>query len=102
MEQWSVAIAAWLDNIGASLSPIVHTRRQFLRATAATMAATAFPLRFHAAAGAGISLGFSLYGMKTVPLDEALKRCAAIGYRNVEFALNAGYPTAPQALSADA
>jgi sugar phosphate isomerase/epimerase len=66
------------------------------------MAAAAFPLRFHAATGAGISLGFSLYGMKTVPLDEALKTCAAIGYRNVEFALNAGYPTAPQALSADA
>lgn len=39
--------------------------------------------------------------MKTVPLDEALRTCARIGYRNVELALNEGYPTEPKALSAE-
>ena len=50
----------------------MQTRRQFLQHTAsiAALAALPFPSR---AADTGISLGFSLYGMKTVPLDEALR-----------------------------
>ena len=44
----------------------------------------------------------SLYGMKTVPLNEALKTCADIGYSSVEFALNAGFPTEPKAFSTEA
>ena len=79
----------------------MQTRRQFLQqtATAAALAALPCPSR---AADSGISLGFSLYGMKTVPLDDALSTCAEIGYRNVEFALNAGFPTEPKLLSSDA
>jgi len=79
----------------------MQTRRQFLQqtATAAALAAFPFPSR---AAGTGISLGFSLYGMKTVPLDEALRVCAKIGYRNVELALNPGFLTEPKLLSSDA
>ncbi len=79
----------------------MQTRRQFLQQTATAAALAAFPLSSRAA-GAGISLGFSLYGMKTVPLDDALRTCAEIGYRNVELALNPGFPTEPKLLSADA
>jgi inosose dehydratase len=79
----------------------MQTRRQFLQQTATTAALAAFAPASRAA-GSGISLGFSLYGMKTLPVDEALRVCAEIGYRNVELALNPGFPTEPKLLSADA
>lgn len=69
------------------------TRRHFLH-TALSFAA--MPALTRAAAPAGMSLGFSLYGMKTLSLSEGLKTCAEIGYSNVEIALNAGYPTEPK------
>jgi inosose dehydratase len=77
------------------------TRRQFLQQTAATAALAVLP-SLSRAANTGASLGFSLYGMKTVPLDDALRACAEIGYRNVELALNTGFPTEPKLLSAAA
>ncbi|MCX6934335.1 MAG: TIM barrel protein, partial [Verrucomicrobia bacterium] len=68
-------------------------RRHFLRIAAGALALPSF---CRGAEPASPSLGFSLYGMKSLPLDAALRTCAGIGYSHVELALNAGYPTEPK------
>ncbi|MEQ2010161.1 MAG: TIM barrel protein, partial [Limisphaerales bacterium] len=70
------------------------TRRQFL-ATAALAACSLSA----AAPARRVGLGFSLYGMKTLPVADALRVCAETGFHDVEFALNPGYPTEPKLLS---
>ncbi len=76
----------------------MHPRRTFIAAAAAALVLPRLG-RAHDGNAAQPSLGFSLYGMKSLPLDVALKTCADIGYRHVEFALNAGYATEPAAFS---
>ncbi len=76
-------------------------RRDFLRSVWATGAATALRARPAAAAGTSVSLGFSLYGMKSLPLAEAIAACAGIGYRNIELALMTGFPSEPGVLGTD-
>ncbi|OGV63104.1 MAG: hypothetical protein A2283_15035 [Lentisphaerae bacterium RIFOXYA12_FULL_48_11] len=80
---------------------MMQTRRHFMQQVAGTTVLAAFPFMAGAAPD-DISLGFSLYGMKTLSLDKALKTCAETGFRNVELTLNPGYPTEPKLLSADA
>lgn len=71
-------------------------RRAFLQSLAAlAIASRATPAQ---AAAAAIPFGFSLYGMKTLPLNEALQLCADIGYSGVELALMPDWPCDPATL----
>lgn len=74
------------------------TRRRFLEGTAVALAGSVLPGSI--ATADGITLGFSLYGMKSLSLDAALTACAETGYRHVELSLLEAYPTEPKHLSA--
>ncbi len=77
------------------------TRRTFLRQATATasLGLLGHPLLAEQKPAAGFGLGFSLYGMKSLPLDESLQICAETGYDNVELCLLEGYPTEPKLLA---
>lgn len=78
-------------------------RRRFLVASAASLGA-GLALRDRVRSSPvptqPFTLGFSLYGMKSLPIEKALKTCADIGYRDVEPALLEGFDTEPTKLSA--
>ena len=72
-------------------------RRQLLRLAAGAMAGSCLPtLCSHAAYAAdqtaAIGLGFSLYGMKSLPLADAIALCAKVGYDGVEWSALADWP----------
>jgi sugar phosphate isomerase/epimerase len=82
---------------------LASSRREFIRigAAAAVIAGASAPswLRGRVSTPGKISLGFGLYGMKTLPLPEALSICARIGYENVELCFAPGFPAEPSRLS---
>ena len=87
-----------------SQSNLSANRREFLRTITAVAAVGCFPLRTTPAAESlppRLPIGFSLYGMKTLPVAEALKVCSEIGYECVELAVMADWPCAPEKLSAE-
>ena len=71
-------------------------RREFLSTASLALAATS-----PAAEAKPISLGFSLYGMKTLSLADGVKACSQLGYDSVELAVMPGWPGEPKLLSAD-
>jgi inosose dehydratase len=78
------------------------SRRDFLKLAPGLASLAMLPSRSFAAtttASGRISLGHSLYGMQTVPLNEAVAQCARIGFRNVELVLDSGFPCAPAQFS---
>ena len=71
-------------------------RRQFLH----TVPAIASPALIGAEKKApSLTLGFSLYGMKTLKTGDALLRLSSIGYDTVELCLNDGWDAAPKNLT---
>lgn len=80
---------------------MLTTRRHFLQRAAGAVGLASLPALAVTPAEDPLSLGFSLYGMKTLLLERALSECARIGYRNVELALMTGFPTDPAKLTPD-
>lgn len=79
----------------------MYNRRQFLHSSVGLFATVALPRALRAApSNENLSLGFGNYGMKALPLTEAVGISAGIGYRNFEFSLYPGYVSAPEVMSA--
>jgi sugar phosphate isomerase/epimerase len=81
----------------------VLSRRAWLIASSGAIATQLFE---HAAANemrvAVPKLGFSLYGMKSLTLADAVAQCAAIGYRAIELPVLADWPADTKTFSAAA
>ena len=78
------------------------SRRTFLKTLYGTVAAGCLASANSLAdeSSPRMPIGFSLYGMKSVPVAEALKVCSEIGYECVELAVMSDWPCAPEKLSA--
>lgn len=83
------------------LHPSEFSRRRFLQTGLfATASCALMSHRGHAADPQKVAFGFSLYGMRKLPVKEALNACADIGYDCVELACMTDWPCAPESLSA--
>jgi sugar phosphate isomerase/epimerase len=76
------------------------SRRQFISQASGALAlgGLANYLRASSPSPAWSPLGMSLYGMKSLPLGDAVAQCARIGYQNVELCIDPGFPADPAKL----
>lgn len=74
-------------------------RRRFLLQVATTAALCSTASAFAKAKPQSIPFGFSLYNMKPLDVDTALRTCADIGYDCIEWVANADWPSAPDKVS---
>ncbi len=81
-----------------SITPTL-SRREFLQTTAASAGLATWGAKAFAAPPARIGFGFSLYGMRSLKVAEALKACAEIGYSGVELACLKDWPCDAAALT---
>ena len=79
-------------------SPAI-SRREFLQTTATAVLLSAAGTKAFAAPPARIGFGFSLYGMRSLKIPEALKVCADIGYSGVELCCLKDWPCDTAALT---
>lgn len=79
---------------------MVYSRRTMLKQLGlAACLGTMTPRNGHSETlAAPLAFGYSLYGMKSVPLAKALKACADIGYSGVELACMKDWPCDPGVL----
>lgn len=76
------------------------SRRHFLKQAVVTGAALTHVANLgFAAEPEGVSFGFTLYGMRKLPVKEALRVCSEIGYDSVEIVCMPDWPSAPESLS---
>jgi len=74
------------------IAPPPFSRREFLQFAAAATGLAVLGTEAGAAPPSRIGFGFSLYGMRTLKVAEALKACAEIGYSGVELACLKDWP----------
>ena len=80
----------------------MQSRRNVLALAASSCLLLGLPIPARARAWKrSFGFGFSLYGMKNLPLLDALKHCAAVGYDCVELPTMADWPGAPEKLTAE-
>jgi len=81
------------------MMPYLITRRHVLASAAGVVSFAGSSDLFAGDDSPAIGIGFSLYGMKTLPLSKALEACREIGYDCVELPLMPGWPADPEKLA---
>lgn len=76
------------------------SRRSFLQQVGLTAGLLpTLALAQPAAKPTSVNFGFTLYGMRSLPVAEALRVCSEIGYDSVELVCMSDWPSAPESLT---
>lgn len=80
---------------------MLNRRKALLLATASAVSASIPRISSAVPVESPVGFGFSLYGMKNLPLGDALKICAEVGYDCVELPTMADWPGAPEGFAVE-